>query len=257
MHVKELFDLTNNVAIVTGGGRGLGFQIAEGLAEAGADVVLCSRNFEVCQEAAGRLEEKGVRAIAVACDVTDPDQVNNLVDQTLRTFGRIDILVNNSGAFWEAPAEDMPLKTWHKVMDVNVTGTYLVSKAVGKIMLEQKSGKIINIASVAGLTGTDPLFMDSIGSTSNKGDIISFTKDLSLRWGARGVHVNALAPGFFPAKMSQMMVERGGHDMLKHTSLQRFGNGTDLKGTVLFLASRASDYITGAILPVDGGMTTV
>lgn len=253
MHVLDLFKLDGKTAIVTGGGRGLGAQIAEGFAEAGANVVLCSRKLEACQEASKRLKEKGADTLAIACDVTKQEEVKNVVAETVKHFGRIDILVNNSGASWAAPVVEMSLAAWQKVMDVNVTGTFLMSQEVGKVMIKQKHGKIINIASIAGFGGTDPSVMDTIGYNTSKGAIITFTKDLAVKWGQYNIHVNAIAPGFFPTKMSNVLIEIGKEKILEGTPLQRLGNHSDLKGAALFLASKASDYVTGDILTVDGG----
>lgn len=253
MHVSELFSLKGKVAIVTGGGRGLGEQIAVGFAEAGANVVLCSRRVEACEEVSQKLKEIGVESLALKCDITNPEDVKNVVDQTVEKFGRIDILVNNSGASWGAPAEEMPLEAWQKVMNVNVTGTFLMSQTAGKVMLEQGSGKIINIASVAGLKGSNPKVMDAIGYNASKGAVITFTKDLAVKWGPRGIYVNAIAPGFFPTKMSKGLLEKGGQAILEGTPLRKFGSDTDLKGVAVFLAAPASDYITGDIVVVDGG----
>ncbi|WP_153125126.1 SDR family oxidoreductase [Peribacillus tepidiphilus] len=257
MHVNELFDLSGKVALVTGGGRGLGEQIAKGFAEAGANVVVCSRNEEACKEVSEELRKIGVESLALKCDVTNPEDVKYVVEKTFETFGRIDILVNNSGASWGAPMEEMPLEAWQKVMKVNVTGTFLMSQAVGKIMLEQKSGKIINIASIAGLKGSDPKYMDAIGYSASKGAVITFTKDLAVKWGPRGIHVNAIAPGFFPTKMSKGLLEKGGKAILEGTPLRKFGSDNDLKGAALFLAAPASDFVTGAILVVDGGSSVM
>ncbi len=253
MHVSELFSLKGKVAIVTGGGRGLGEQIAFGFAEAGANVVLCSRRVEACEEVSQKLKEIGVESLALKCDITNPEDVKNVVDQTVEKFGRIDILVNNSGASWGAPAEEMPLEAWQKVMNVNVTGTFLMSQTAGKVMLEQGSGKIINIASVAGLKGSNPKVMDAIGYNASKGAVITFTKDLAVKWGPRGIYVNAIAPGFFPTKMSKGLLEKGGQAILEGTPLRKFGSDTDLKGVAVFLAAPASDYITGDVVVVDGG----
>lgn len=253
MHVSELFSLKGKVAIVTGGGRGLGEQIAVGFAEAGANVVVCSRRVEACEEVSGKLKEIGVESLALKCDITNPDDVKNVVERTVERFGRIDILVNNSGASWGAPAEEMPLEAWQKVLNVNVTGTFLMSQAAGKVMLEQGSGKIINIASVAGLKGSNPKVMDAIGYNASKGAVITFTKDLAAKWGPRGIYVNAIAPGFFPTKMSKGLLEKGGQTILEGTPLRKFGSDTDLKGVAVFLAASASDYITGDVVIVDGG----
>lgn len=253
MHVKELFDLTGKVAIVTGGGRGLGQQIAEGFAEAGANVVVCSRKVEACEEVSEGLKKLGVESLALKCDVTNPDDVKYVVDKTLEKFGRIDILVNNSGASWGAPVEEMPLEAWYKVMNTNVTGTFLMSQEAGKVMIEQKSGKIINIASTAGLKGGNPKVMNAIGYNTSKGAVITFTKDLATKWGPHGIYVNAIAPGFFPTKMSKVLLEKGGKEILEGTPLRKFGSDSDLKGVALFLASAASDFVTGDVIVVDGG----
>ena len=253
MHVSELFSLKGKVAIVTGGGRGLGEQIAIGFAEAGANVVVCSRRVEACEEVSGKLKEIGVESMALKCDITNPEDVKSVVEQTVERFGRIDILVNNSGASWGAPAEEMPLEAWQKVLNVNVTGTFLMSQGVGKVMLEQGAGKIINIASVAGLKGSNPKVMDAIGYNASKGAVITFTKDLAAKWGPRGIYVNAIAPGFFPTKMSKGLLEKGGQAILEGTPLRKFGSDTDLKGVAVFLAGAASDYITGDVVVVDGG----
>lgn len=253
MHVLKLFDLTGKTAIITGGGRGLGAQIAEGFAEAGANVVLCSRKVEACQKVANQLEKLGVKTLALACDISDPDDVNRVVEETIKEFGSIDILVNNSGATWGAPVAEMPFDAWQKVINVNVTGTFLMSQAVGRVMIEQKTGKIINIASVAGLGGTDPRVMDTIGYNTSKGAVITFTKDLAVKWGPYNINVNAIAPGFFPTKMSKVLIENGKNPILESTPLRRFGTENDLKGAAVFLASEASSFITGDVLIVDGG----
>lgn len=253
MNVMDLFDLTGKTALITGGGRGLGAQIAEGFAEAGANIVLCSRKVEACQETAERLAKLGVKTLALSCDIRKPEDVHKVVEATVKEFGSIDILVNNSGATWGAPAEEMPLEAWNKVIDVNVTGTFLMSQAAGRIMIEQKSGKIINIASVAGLGGTDPRVMDTIGYNTSKGAVITMTKDLAVKWGRYGINVNAIAPGFFPTKMSAAIIEHGKNPILEATPLRRFGSDDDLKGAALFLASHASNYVTGDVLIVDGG----
>lgn len=196
----------------------------------------------------------GVKTLALACDISQPEDIKNVVHQTIETFGRIDILINNSGATWGASAEEMPLEAWQKVMNINVTGTFLMSQEAGKEMIKQKAGKIINIASIAGLGGTDPQYMDTIGYNTSKGAVITFTKDLAVKWGQHNIQVNAIAPGFFPTKMSGAIMEQGKDYFLSQTPLKRFGSEADLKGAAVFLASAASNYITGDILTVDGGV---
>lgn len=254
MQVLDMFSLKGKTAIVTGGGRGLGEQIALGFAEAGANVVVCSRKLDACQEVSTRIQEKGVKSLALQCDVTKPEDVQRVVEETVKEFGTIDILVNNSGATWGAPVIDMPFDAWQKVMSVNVNGTFLMSQAAGKVMIEQKSGKIINISSVAGLGGIDPRFMDTIGYNTSKGAIITFTKDLAAKWGPHNINVNAIAPGFFPTKMSKVTIEQGGDFLKEMTPLRRLGTNQDLKGVAVFLASNASNFITGDTIIVDGGM---
>lgn len=253
MSILDLFKLDGKTAIVTGGGRGLGAQIATAYAEAGANVVVCSRKLEPCEEMGKKLKaEFGVDSLAFSCDVTNIDDIKNVVKQTKDHFGSIDILVNNSGVTWGADVVDMPLEAWEKVIDVNVTGTFLMSQEVGKVMIEQKQGKIINIASVAGFGGTPP-FMQTIGYNTSKGAVMTFTKDLAVKWGHHNINVNAIAPGFFPTKMSKVLIEQAKDHILQTTPLGRLGSDSDLKGAALFLASKASDYVTGDVLTVDGG----
>ena len=254
MNVKQLFDLTGRVAIVTGGSIGLGRQMAEGLAEMGANVVLCARKKERCQQAAEDLQKIGVKTLALACDVKNPSDIQQVVDATIAQFGRIDILINNAGTSWGAPVEEMRLEHWNKVIETNLTGTFLFSQAVGKVMIGQRRGKIINIASVAGLRGASPEFQ-AIGYHASKGGVIIFTKDLACKWGIHNIQVNSIAPGWFPTNMSQVLIERNRETFLKSIPLQRFGNDHDLKGAAVFLASDASDFVTGHVLVVDGGQS--
>lgn len=254
MNVKKLFDLSARVAIVTGGSVGLGRQMAEGLAEAGANIVLCARKKERCEQAAAELQKLGVETLALGCDVKNPEQVREVVEHTVSRFGRVDILINNAGTSWGAPVEEMRLEHWNKVIETNLTGTFLFSQAAGKHLVAQRHGKIINIASVAGLQGAPPEFQ-AIGYHASKGGVIAFTKDLACKWGAHNIQVNAIAPGWFPTNMSQVVIERNREAFLKKIPLGRFGNDSDLKGAAVFLASAASDFVTGQVLVVDGGQT--
>src|SRR6266404_2948271 len=254
MNTKELFDLTGRVAIITGGSVGLGRQMAEGLAEMGANLVLCARKKERCQEAAEELRKLGVRTLALGCDVKNPANVRVVVDATISEFGRIDILVNNAGTSWGAPVEEMRLEHWNKVIETNLTGTFLFSQAVGKVMVPKRRGKIINIASVAGLRGATPEFQ-AIGYHASKGGVIAFTYDLACKWGIHNIQVNAIAPGWFPTNMSHVVMERNKEAFLSKIPLRRFGSEHDLKGAAVFLSSGASDYVTGHVLVVDGGQT--
>jgi NAD(P)-dependent dehydrogenase (short-subunit alcohol dehydrogenase family) len=250
---QELFDLSAKTAIVTGGGSGIGRQMAEALAEAGANVVLCARKVERCEEAAAELAKLGVGTLALACDVREPDQVQAVVDATRERFDRIDILVNNAGTVWGAPPEDTPLEGWQKVIDVNLTGVFLFSQAAGRTMIEADGGKIVNIASVAALSGAPQEIMNAIPYNASKGGVIAFTRDLAVKWARHGINVNAIAPGWFPTGMSRYVLDAQGDRLVDHVPLRRFGGEDDLKGAVVFLASRASAYVTGHTLVVDGG----
>ena len=254
MNVKELFDLTGRVAIVSGGSMGLGLQMAEGLAESGANLVLCARKKERCEQAAEALRSHGVQVLALECDVKDKAAVKQVVEETLAKFGRVDILINNAGVSWGAPVEDMTLEQWDKVLSTNLTGTFLFCQAVGKAMAAQGSGKIINIASVAGLGGASSE-LQAIGYHASKGGVIAFTKDLACKWAPHNIQVNAIAPGWFPTHMSGWIIENRKDSLLAKIPQRRFGSDHDLKGAAVFLASDASAYVTGHVLVVDGGQT--
>lgn len=252
----DLFRLDSKTAIVTGGGRGLGRYMAEALSEAGANVVLCSRKKESLEEVRRGIEGRGGKAIALECDVTDPESVEGVVSAAVESFGSVDILVNNSGATWGAPAAEMPVEKFDQVIAVNLRGSFLMAQAVGRRMIEVGSGgNIINISSVAGLVGGHPDYMQTIGYSSSKGAIISMTRDLATSWAPHGISVNAIAPGWFPTKMSGGLIAKFEERMLEGIPLHRFGNPEDLKGVVVFLASPAAAYMTGQTIAVDGGAT--
>jgi NAD(P)-dependent dehydrogenase (short-subunit alcohol dehydrogenase family) len=251
--VKQLFDLTGRVAIITGGSIGLGRQMAEALAEAGANLVLCARKKERCEEAAHTLGKLGVRALALGCDVKDQASVEQLIAATVAEFGRVDILINNAGISWGAPTEKMTLAEWNKVIETNLTGTFLCAQAAGRIMLKQESGKIINLASVSGLKGAPPEAVEAIAYHASKGGVISFTRDLAVKWARHNIQVNAIAPGWFPTHMSDKVIEHKRDYLLSHIPARRFGTDHDLKGAAVFLASDASNYVNGHVLVVDGG----
>ncbi|MBS4022711.1 MAG: SDR family oxidoreductase [Dethiobacter sp.] len=254
MDVRKLFDLTGRVAVVTGGSMGLGLQFARALAELGANLVLCARKVDRCEQAAADLrQELGVKVLALRCDVTNPPEVQHLADRAVEEFGRIDILVNNAGISWCCPVEDLSLEQWNKVMSVNVTGTFLCTQAAGRIMIRQGKGKIINIASVAGLIGAAPEAMDSIVYSTSKGAVISFTRDMACKWAKHNILVNAIAPAWFPTRVTEWILDHRKDILLPNIPLGRFGSDHDLKGAVAFLASDASDYVTGQVLVVDGG----
>jgi NAD(P)-dependent dehydrogenase (short-subunit alcohol dehydrogenase family) len=254
MNTNKLFDLSGRVALITGGGTGLGLQMAVGLAEMGANLALCARKVERCEQAAAQVEKLGARTLAMSCDVKNPATIQTVVDAAVAKFGRIDVLINNAGTSWGATVEEMTLEQWNKVIETNLTGTFLFSQAVGKVMVPAKRGKIINIASVAGLRGAPPQFQ-AIGYHASKGGVISFTRDLACKWGMHNIQVNAIAPGWFPTNMSAVVMERNREYFLQRTPLGRFGGDDDLKGAAVFFASDASNYVTGQVLAVDGGQT--
>jgi gluconate 5-dehydrogenase len=254
--VQQLFDLQGQCALVTGGSRGLGLQLAEALGEAGAKIMLCSRKAGDLQDAAAHLAARGIEARWIAADASDPLQVAKVVDETLAHFGRIDILVNNAGATWGAPAEDHPLEAWDKVMNLNVRSLFLFAQAVGKAsMIPNRRGRIINVASIAGLGGS--MGMKFIAYGASKGAVVNFTRTLAAEWGAYGINVNAVAPGFFPSRMTQgVLSQLGAENLARAAPLGRIGDDDDLKGAVLLFASAAGKHITGQILAVDGGVSS-
>lgn len=256
---QELFSLAGKTALVTGGSRGLGLQMALALGEQGASVVISSRKQAELDEALAFLAGRGVQAKAVAADLSQDAGVTHLVDAALEKLGHIDILVNNAGASWGAPAEDHPVEAWDKVMNLNIRGIFLVSQAVGKrSMIPRKYGRIINLASIAGLAGNPTGTMQTIAYNTSKGAVVNFTRTLAGEWGAHGITVNAIAPGFFPSKMTHGLLKIVGADTLaKAAPLNRLGDDEDLKGAVVLFASDAGKHITGQILAVDGGVSAV
>jgi NAD(P)-dependent dehydrogenase (short-subunit alcohol dehydrogenase family) len=256
MRVQELFDLRGRVAIVTGGASGIGRQMAEALADCGADLVLCARNADRCEESAHELSGVyGVRALGLGCDVRDQAQIEAVVERTVAELGRIDVLVNNAGTSWGAPAEDVPIDGWRKVLDVNLTGAFLFAQAVGRVLIGRgEGGKIINIASVAAFRGAEPERMNAVPYNASKGGLVSLTMDLAVKWARHGIQVNAIAPGMFPTEMTKVVLERAPELLVAAIPAGRVGGDDDLKGAIAFLASRASDYVTGHTLAVDGGL---
>jgi gluconate 5-dehydrogenase len=256
---QQLFDLGGRTALVTGGSRGLGLQMALALGEQGASVIISSRKQAELDEALAFLAGRGVQAQAVAADLSQDAGVTSLVDAALEQLGHIDILVNNAGASWGAPAEDHPVEAWDKVMNLNIRGIFLVSQAVGKrSMIPRKYGRIVNLASIAGLAGNPTGTMQTIAYNTSKGAVVNFTRTLAGEWGAHGITVNAIAPGFFPSKMTHGLLKIVGADTLaKAAPLNRLGDDEDLKGAVVLFASDAGKHITGQILAVDGGVSAV
>ncbi len=251
MKVFDLFRLDGRVALVTGGSRGIGLEIADALHQAGARVALAARRPRFFEQARRVIAD----ALCVECDVVDEAAVDDAVRRTRDELGPIDILVNSAGISWGAPTLDMPVERFRQVMQVNVDGSFLTSKAVAPEMIERGYGKIINIASVTGLRGEESRILEAIGYTASKGAVISMTRDLAVKWGAHGVRVNALAPGYFPSRMTEKLLEQTEGLLAAKIPLGRIGQDGELAGAGLYLASPASDYVNGHILVVDGGQT--
>ena len=254
--LQQLFDLSGKTALVTGGSRGLGLQMAQALGEAGARVVISSRKAQDLEEATAQLQARGIDARWIAADCAQQASVQHLVDETLQRVGDIDILVNNAGAAWGAPAEDHPVEAWDKVMNLNVRGYFLLSQQVARrSMIGRRSGAIINVASIAGLGG-NPSAMKTIAYNTSKGAVINFTRALATEWGAHGIRVNAICPGFFPSRMTVGTLKALGEEALAARSpLGRLGDDEDLKGLCVLYASDAGKHITGQWLAVDGGVS--
>jgi gluconate 5-dehydrogenase len=256
---QELFSLAGKTALVTGGSRGLGLQMAEALGEQGARIVLSARKQAELDEAVAHLKARGVDASAIAVDLSDDAQVQPFVDEAMKRLGHIDILINNAGASWGAPAEEYPVEAWDKVMNLNIRSIFLVTQAVGKLsMIPRQYGRIINISSIAGLAGNPPNTMKTIAYNTSKGAVINFTRTLAGEWGRYGITVNSIAPGFFPSKMTKGVLATIGEEALaKDAPLGRIGDDEDLKGATLLFASDAGKHITGQTLAVDGGVSAV
>ena len=256
--VKQLFDLSGKTALVTGGSRGLGLQIAHALGEAGAKIMLSSRKAADLEASAAELRSAGIDVHWIAADCANEADIHRLATDTLKALGHVDILVNNAGAAWGAPAEDHPLEAWDKVMNLNVRGYFILSQFVGKhCMIPRRHGSIINIASIAGLGG-NPSGMKTLAYNTSKAAVINFTRALAGEWGEHGIRVNAICPGFFPSKMTAGTLKAMGEEVLaSHAPLRRLGDDEDLKGISLLYASDAGKHITGQWLAVDGGVSCI
>lgn len=256
--VQQLFDLSGRTALITGGSRGLGLQMAHALGEAGARVMLSARKADELEQAVAELKADGIDAVAAVADIGRNDDALTLADNALQKLGKVDILINNAGATWGALAEDHPMEAWDKVMNLNVRGLFLLTREIGKrCMIPRRSGKVINTASVAALGGNVKL-MQAIGYHTSKGAVVTFTKALAAEWGRYGINVNAIGPGVFPSKMANGMIEKiGAENICSNIPLNRVGDDEDLKGLALLLASDAGKHITGVFIPVDGGASAV
>ena len=256
--VQQLFDLSGKTALVTGGSRGLGLQMAQALGEAGAKIMLSSRKADELEVAAAQLQAQGIDARWIAADCAKEEDIRRLADQTIQRMGDVHILVNNAGASWGAPAEDHPVAAWDKVMNLNVRGYFILSQHIAKhSMIPAKAGRIINIASIAGLNG-NPRGMDTIAYSTSKGAVVNFTRTLAAEWGKYNINVNAICPGFFMTKLAAGLITILGEEkMAASAPLNRLGDDEDLKGIALLYASDAGKHITGQWMAVDGGVSVV
>ncbi len=258
MSVKKLFDLSGKVALITGGSRGLGLQIAEALGEMGARLALTARKPEELAQAKEHLERMHYEVYTQPCDHAKAASITPVVDKIMAHYGQVDVLVNNAGTTWGAPAEEHPLDAWQKVMDLNLTGLFLTTQLVGKLsMIPRRYGRIINVASIAGLLGNDARLQRSLAYNTSKGGVVNLTRALAAEWGQYNITVNAIAPGFFPSKMTKWILGEIGDTTIANTPLARLGGDDDLKGLAALFASDASAHITGQIVAVDGGATII
>jgi len=254
MSVKKLLDMTGKVALVTGGSRGLGLQIAEALGEMGAKLALTARKSDELAQAKEHLERMRLEVLTLPCDHSKAASIQPVIEKIVKHYGQIDVLVNNAGTTWGAPAEEHPLDAWEKVMNLNVNGLFLTTQLVGKLsMIPRRYGRIINIASIAGLLGNDPRMQRSLAYNTSKGAVVNMTRALAAEWGQYNITVNAIAPGFFPSKMTQWILGQIGDATIAQTPLARLGGEEDLKGLAALFASDAAAHITGQIVSVDGG----
>jgi len=258
MKVQDLLSLKGKTALVTGGSRGLGLQMAEALGEMGAKVAITARKKDELDEAIAHLKKINVEAKAYVCDIGKREQIGPLADAVLKDFGKVEILVNNAGATWGAPAEDHPVEAWDKLVNVNLTGAFLLSQQIARgSMIPHKWGRIINTASVAGITASDPRIVKTVAYNATKHGLVGLTRQLAAEWGAHGITVNAICPGFFPSRMTKATLGKDTQLILDTTPTGRLGNDEDLKGLVVLLASEASRHITGQAIAVDGGATII
>lgn len=253
--LNELFDLTGKIALVTGGSRGLGQEMAEGLAEAGAALMLLARREQWLTPTIDEFRARGFRVEGVICDVSNPDEVQAAVDQTIAIYGQVDVLVNNAGVSWGQPIEEHALDKWDMVLKINLTGAFLFSQRVGREMLKRRSGSIINVASVAGLKGSMENGQHIVSYVAAKGGMIAMTREFAAKWARRGIRVNAIAPGFFPSRLTEKVLAQAQAQIEAGVPMGRVGEAGELKGVAVFLASAASGYITGQTIVVDGGST--
>ena len=258
MSVRKLFDLAGRKAIITGGSRGLGLQIAEALGEMGAEVLVAARKQAELDQAVAHLQSRGITASALACDMTQVEEVRQFAEAALARLGHCDILVNNAGTAWVAPAEDHPLEAWQKLVNLNLTGVFVLTQEIGRrSMIPRRYGRILNIASTAGLRGNPPNSNEGIAYNTTKGGLVNFTRALAGEWGEFGITVNALAPGFFPSRLTQVALEQFGQAIVDATPLHRLGDAEDMKGAAVLFCSEAGRHISGQILAIDGGLTAV
>jgi NAD(P)-dependent dehydrogenase (short-subunit alcohol dehydrogenase family) len=256
--LKQLFDLTDRIALVTGGSRGLGREIAEGLAEAGASLMILSRREPWLGATLAEFKTMGFRCEGLVCDVSKPEEVQAAVSKTLETFGRIDILVNNAGVSWGAPAEEMPLEKWRMVLDTNLTGAFLFCQAAGREMLRRQYGRIINVASINAIQGGLPMQdISAAGYVASKGGLVALTRELAAKWARHGIRVNAIAPGYFPTRLTEKIWKQAGRLMRTNVPMGRGGMDGELKGVAVFLVADAANYITGQTIVVDGGAVLI
>jgi NAD(P)-dependent dehydrogenase (short-subunit alcohol dehydrogenase family) len=252
--IQELFALTGRVAVVTGGSRGLGEEMAEGLAEAGAALMLCARREQWLIPTIERFAARGFRVEGLVADVANPEDVQAVIDKAMAVYGRLDILVNNAGITWGARPEEMPLDKWQKVIDVNLTGAFLFAQAAGREMLQREYGRIINVSSIAGLHAAvhGPHYA---AYAASKAGLIGLTRELAASWGRQNIRVNAIAPGFFHSRLAEPVLPVAEPAIQATCPIPRIGAEGELKGVCVFLASDASNYITGQTIVVDGGRT--
>ena len=257
MNKTDMFDLIGKVAVVTGASSGLGVQMAKALARQGADIAILARRMDRLEEVAKEIRALGVKCLTVRCDVTDTERIAQAVEEVISEYGQVDILINNAGDGGTGPAENTTDETWHRTVSVDLDGVFFMSREFGKFMISNKSGRIVNIASMYGMVGN--MAIGTAAYHAAKGGVVNLTRALAAEWSKYGITVNSICPGYFETELTIDTLKTESFQAYMKSSVPagRYGEAGELDAAVVFLCSDAASYVTGVILPVDGGYTCI